>query len=442
MEHLWGIPLTLVYLALLILLVRKWNHFAHESLSKNLVTLFLIYKVLLGLSLSLIYIYYYQVHEEADIFKYFDDSYHMTRALWEKPGDFFKMISGIGNDTDYFTTEYYSKMNHWFRMYETQVYNDNHTMIRINAAMRLLSFGYFHIHELFFSFISFFGIMSFFKGFALFTNENKHKILAFALFLFPSLNFWSAGALKESIMIFALGNIFYVTCLLVKRKSHYRHIILAAVSITLALFLKTYTLIALGVGLTGLILCFLAGNRYIALVYSGLVLFGVINLGVFDHMYSDYDLPGLITQKHDDFIRLSLYTKAGSTFNIGDFEPTWGDLLKKVPRAFYTGLFQPTFLDVRNPIMLLSALESFVIMFSLILAIAFFQKQNREQVNMILCCTVVIVILCTIIGLTTANFGSLVRYKVAVLPFIIFICVSLINFKKIGNHELKETQKN
>ncbi|HYG49484.1 MAG TPA: hypothetical protein VD905_01225, partial [Flavobacteriales bacterium] len=249
MDAVWGIPLTLFYLAVLVWLVRRWKHFSHESLPKNLITVFLLYKVLLGVCLSLIYIYYYQARADADIFKYFDDSYHMTRALWEKPGDFFKMLFGIGNDTDHFTQEYYSKMNHWFRRYETQVYNDNHTMIRLNAALRLLSFGYFHVHELFFSFISFVGIMSFYKGFTLFTNENKHKILAFALFLFPSLNFWSAGALKESVLIFCLGNIFYAVCLLVQRKINVRYTILALVSLIVALFLKSYALAALAAGL-------------------------------------------------------------------------------------------------------------------------------------------------------------------------------------------------
>ncbi|HYG52947.1 MAG TPA: hypothetical protein VD905_18730, partial [Flavobacteriales bacterium] len=128
---------------------------------------------------------------------------------------------------------------------------------------------------------------------------------------------------------------------------------------------------------------------------------------------------------------LSEFMKAGSTYYIGSYDPTWTDIMKMAPRAFYAGLFQPTFLDVRNPIMLLSALESFVIMLSFILAIVFFQKQEKHQVNMILCSTVIILILCTIIGLATANFGSLVRYKVPVLPFVIFIGVSLIDFSRI-----------
>lgn len=430
MEHAWGIPLTLVYLAIIIWLVRRWNHFTHESISKKLITTFLLYKVFLGLSLSLIYIYYYRVHQDADIFKYFDDSYHMTRALWEKPADFFKMLFGIGNDTEHFTNAYYSKMNHWFRHYETQVYNDNHTMIRINAAMRLFSFGYFHVHELFFSFISFFGIMSFFKGFALFTSQNKHKILAFALFLFPSLNFWSAGALKESVLIFAMGNIFYLVCLWINRKQNYTYIFLAVISLILALFLKSYVLAALAAGLTGLIAASITKNRYVGLVYLSVVLFGILGLSIADSLYPNYNIPALISQKHGDFMRLSEYMKAGSTFDIGNIESTWSGLLKMAPRAFYAGLLQPTILDVRNPIMMLSALESLTIMVSFVLAIVFFQKPDGKQLNMILCCALVIVILCTIIGLATANFGSLVRYKVPALPFIIFMCVSMIDFRK------------
>lgn len=427
MEHVWGIPLLLFYLSVLTYFLFKWKHFTDQTLSKKLVALFFFYKVILGFALTLIYIYYYKVHEEADIFKYFDDSKEMSRALWENPGDFFKMLFGIGNDTEYFTQEYYAKMNHWFRLYETQVYNDNHTMIRLNAIMRLFSFGYFHIHTVFMCFLSFFGMISFYKGFALFTNKNKHHLLAYGLFLFPSLNFWSAGVLKEGLLIFALGNIFYVACLLLHKKQNLFYLTLVAFSFFIMLYLKSYALAAMGLGLSGLALGFLFKNKNVGWVYVGLIAFVTGSLIVLTHAYPQYNIPEIITQKQVDFTRFSLHMKAGSYFSIGELAGNWPDLLRLSPYAFYTGLFRPTVLDVTNPMMLMSAFESFLFMLGLVLSIFFFQKPEKNQLNMLLCCTVIIIILCTLIGLATANFGSLVRYKVPAIPFIIFTCICLID---------------
>ena len=98
MEHAWGLPLLLFYLSILTYFVYKWKHFNDESISKKLIYLFFFYKLFLGFCLTWIYIYYYKVHSEADIFKYYDDSKEMTRALWENPVDFFKIFFCVGND--------------------------------------------------------------------------------------------------------------------------------------------------------------------------------------------------------------------------------------------------------------------------------------------------------------------------------------------------------
>ncbi len=431
MEHVWGIPLVIIYLAIFIYFALKWKHFQDESLNKNTLLLLFSYKIFMGFCITMIYVYYYPVERDADIFKYYNDSAEMTRALFTKPGDFFRMLFGIGNDTDYFTQEYYSKMNHWFRLYETQVYNDNHTMIRLNAVMRLFSFGYYHVHTLFMCFLSFFGMMSFYKGFALFTDKNKHRLLAYALFLFPSLAFWSAGILKEGLMIFALGNIFYAVCLLVQKKTSLFYILLAVFSFVIMLYLKSYALAALGLGLFSLSLAYTFNNRFVGLVYSGIVGMIVCFLYLITYAYPQYNIPEIITQKQVDFTRFSLHMKAGSYFSIGELGGNWPDLLAMSPKAFVTGMFRPMIWEVRNSLMLLNALESLLIITGIILSIVFFKRPEKHQLNMLLCSSMIVIILCTLIGLATANFGSLVRYKVPAIPFIIFMCICLIDLNKI-----------
>ena len=79
--------------------------------------------------MSLIYTYHYTDRSLADIYKYFDDAKYMYGAVWTSPIDFLSMLTGIGNDTPHFNL-YYDQMNNWFREYESNLYNDNPTLIR------------------------------------------------------------------------------------------------------------------------------------------------------------------------------------------------------------------------------------------------------------------------------------------------------------------------
>ncbi|MFA5195559.1 MAG: hypothetical protein WC401_07155, partial [Bacteroidales bacterium] len=100
-----------------------------------LIVVFLI-KLAAGVGMYFLYTYYYTDRATADIFKYFDDSKIMYDALWNKPIDFFKMLFSIQNDTPYFNN-YYHQMNNWFRVFESNIYNDSHTIIRLNAVLRI-----------------------------------------------------------------------------------------------------------------------------------------------------------------------------------------------------------------------------------------------------------------------------------------------------------------
>ena len=50
----------------------------------------------------------------------------------------------------------------------------------------------------------------------------------------------------------------------------------------------------------------------------------------------------------------------GSSFDIGDFEPTVGGMLTKVPIAMRVGLFQPFVWEARNVVMIFSGLENLI----------------------------------------------------------------------------------
>ena len=55
------------------------------------------------------------------------------------------------------------KTNYWFKPFSSNVFNDNITVIRFNAVIHLFSLGYYHVHSLLLSMLSFIGVVSIFK---------------------------------------------------------------------------------------------------------------------------------------------------------------------------------------------------------------------------------------------------------------------------------------
>ena len=105
-------------------MVWKWKFLSVTAVSKKVIVLVFILKVLAGVGLVLIYEKYYNDRSTADIFKYFDDSKLMHEVLMQSPKDYIKMLSGIGDDTRYFKEKYYDHFEWWYRPYESSVYND------------------------------------------------------------------------------------------------------------------------------------------------------------------------------------------------------------------------------------------------------------------------------------------------------------------------------
>ena len=183
--------------------ISKLDFFKNGPFSTRSLQLAFFLRIAMGFGLFLIYSYHYPSRQDADTFKYFDDSKYMYDAFWTNPGDYFKMLFGIHCNTEYFNTEYFNNMSNWVRSYDNGLFNDNRLMIRVNAFLRIFSFGNYHVHSIILAFLAFMGSFSLSK---LFFEVSRSKVLTYiAVFLIPSLVFWSSGILKEAVLLAALG---------------------------------------------------------------------------------------------------------------------------------------------------------------------------------------------------------------------------------------------
>ena len=153
----------------------------------------------------------------------------------------------------------------------------------------------------------------------------------------------------------------------------------------------------------------------------------------FDELFGKYSADNLFEEAAIQNADLQREVYGKNSFNIGEFEPTFQGALSKFAPAVNAALFRPYIWEVGGPTMLLSAIENIFIM---ILAIFLFVtkpfKIYRETLNdpFMIFCLLFTLILGFGVGLSTANFGALVRYKIPFLPFMVLFLLRKIDSLK------------
>jgi hypothetical protein len=110
---------------------------------------------------------------------------------------------------------------------------------------------------------------------------------------------------------------------------------------------------------------------------------------------------------------------AGSTYSLGELDGSFTGLVKLAPQAINVSLFRPYIWEVRNPLMLMSAVES-VTLLALTIFVIFKRGATLFATLLnphIIYCMVFSLTFAFAVGVSTFNFGTLSRYKIPLLPF-------------------------
>jgi hypothetical protein len=114
----------------------------------------------------------------------------------------------------------------------------------------------------------------------------------------------------------------------------------------------------------------------------------------------------------------------GSTFSLGvEYDGSVSSLIKIAPAAIIATLYRPFLWESKKISTLLSSIESMVIMFFTLSVffkagpVNFFRPILKDPT--ILYCLLFAILFALFVGATTANFGTLVRYKIPCMPFYI-----------------------
>ncbi|RZJ93264.1 MAG: hypothetical protein EOO60_05085 [Hymenobacter sp.] len=304
-------------------------------------------------------------------------------------------------------------------------------VIRIAAVGALLGFNTYSVTALLFAVLSFSGMWAMYMTFAK-IRPQVYKELAIAVFFLPSVFFWGSGLLKDSLCIGALGWLFYAFYRgAIERKNALRCLILGLLAAKVILSMKVYILLAFMPPAALWVF-----NENTARIKSGIVrlvakpLFLTVGLVVAVYAMSavaaadarfNLDKVGAQSKLTAEYLQGVSKTEQGSGYNIGEQDGTLGGMVKLAPQAIVVSLFRPFIWEARNPTMLLSALEASYFIFltlRIFRRVGFFAALLAVAGSPVLVlCFVFSLIFAISVGISSGNFGTLVRYKIPLMPF-------------------------
>ncbi len=419
--------LTLAYAVLFFYFIRKSRFFSDDNIPRWLPGSLFLLKCCSGIILGLIYTIYYTNHNNTDTFKFFTDSKILFDSIFTNPKDFFRMLTGI-DDSAPELFPYYEKMNSWLNT--NPFFNDNRTIVRLNAFFRFFSLGYYSVHVVFINFISFTGIYCLYKTFSIYCPNRKKELLILS-FLMPSVMFWGSGVLKDSLLLSGFGLMIYSFTLMIKNGITLKRFIAFVGSMIVLMLTKVYVIALILPGLFAWWFTRNSSRNKIIITFLAIyLLYFSVGFNTY-HLNSDYNLAALIFYKQKNFFDLGTIQKA-SMISIPLLECSAESVIKNSPLAFLTTLFRPFITDVHgNPMILLSALENIFIIILIFLCLCSLNIRQRKMDPFILFCMIFIILLFTLIGLISPVLGAIVRYRIVALPCLTFILVFYSDRKKL-----------
>ena len=339
----------------------------------------------------------------------------------------------------------------WLRMitasadiYDVDVYNytmqltwygsrsPEYLMSIIGALIGLFTMTTYLPTSVIFASISFIGVWKMYVVFTkLYPRLTKH--MAFAILFIPSVIFWGSGFMKDTITLSCIG---WVTHFFYKIFFENKKIVLNSVFALLFLYIifiiKSYIVLAFlpavllwGVGLLSYkvkdarLIIFVRYFLY-ATAIAGLV---VVGGKLQTEMFGEYNVESIAYKSFTtrDYLYRISNEQDGSGYTLGDFDPTLMGMLEQAPAGVNVTLFRPYLWEARKPIVMISALESLLFLIFTIVAIV--RNNPIRMVQRIFAdetlqfCLIFTLIFAFAVGISTSNFGSLVRYKIPCLPF-------------------------
>lgn len=391
----------------------------YDRLRSKFYWLFLALKLLAGIGVGWLYTYYYT---SGDTFSFYDSGNKLADLARSDASAYFDFLYSSNSEL----------------LDSSMTWTPNLVMVKLTSVFCLITGDSYWLIATYFSVLSFSGLWLLYVTLTS-KFQNNHLAIATGLFLVPSFVFWSSGLLKESL---AIAGIAYVVNSFFKfisfRRVSWVNVLISALCLLLVWKLKYFyagvlvvTLISGGAGiLISKKMPVLHPSKPVlitAVVFAGLLLSAT---STHPNFYLSR-IVAVIVDNHDAIVMKT----GGPVIQFFDLRPTISSVVVNSPLALFSGLFRPIGWEGGSFISLGVGLENLVLL--LLTGMALWNcKGSDSKFHSILFISWIlyVLVLATLLALSTPNFGTLTRFKVAYLPVLyIFVLYNNKYVKSLSN---------
>jgi hypothetical protein len=387
-----------------------------------------------ALTVGFIYQFYYG---GGDTFAYHTHgSRHIWEAIMESPDEGFRLLFSGGS---YGPGLWQISEKIWYWRDPNSFY-----VIQIATIFDLITFSSYSGTAVLFAVVAFAGGWLFFLTF--YNEYPEFKTwLAFSVLFVPSVVFWGSGIFKDSLTLAGLGvATFAFQRIFIKQRVTIGNIFLLLVSFWIIYSIKKYILLSF---LPAILLWWFASKLasiktmalriilvpFVVVLAAFLIFTAVQKVAEDDPRYNFSRLSetARITS-YDIRYGWGARTGEGSGYTLGVLDGSWQSMIRLAPSAINVSLFRPYLWEIKNPLMVLSALEALVcLIFTVYILFRTRMSIFRYLKNPdILFCFSFSLVFAFAVGVSTGNFGTLSRYKIPMMPFYFLTLSLLYNYWK------------
>lgn len=419
------LALTPIYFVLILLFayfIRNLMVGNNEHLRKYFIP-GLVVKLIGAISVGLIYFFYYG---GGDTTEYYNNALVYYGALSENPAAFIRLMFAPNNYTDPAILDY----KPWFFFHR-----DSSAFFfgKVTGFFAIFAFAVYTPTALLIATASYIGVWSLYVTLYK-VYPQLYKEFALAVLFIPSVFFWGSGILKDSLALASAGLCVYSFYnLFISGKKKIANSLILVFAVYLCLSLKPYIIIALVPSLFFWAMLYYRSRiespfvRFLAGPVAIIIAMGAGYVAVHElgKEYSQYSIQGALqtAEIYQDWHTTLAETRSASGYSLGAIDGSTMSIVSKIPAAINVTLFRPYLFEVRNPVMLLSALESFLM---LLFTVRILWKTGlRLTLKSIVVnptaffCIFYSLFFAFCVGFTAYNFGALVRYKIPCIPFFV-----------------------
>lgn len=412
-------PILIILILFIGVMIR--NQFIKSDLRKFFMPA-VISKLIGSITIVFIYQFYY---EGGDTVHFFKDSTVITDALTSSPVNAYKILFVSSNEND-------PDINRFTR--RLIFFNDSGCLLlaKVAGIINLFTFSSFLPTSILMGLLGLTGMWAFFLVLVN-IEPSLSKYFAISTLYMPTIFFWGSGLIKDTLVLGAMGWAFYsfYTMFFTFRKPIVSTLIFVLgmyIMVTIKIYVAICLLPALFVWMI-LTYNYKIKSTFLKTLTKPLLL----TVAVIGGIFATYKLTEN-DQKYsfDQIIETSMITGTyiakvskivgGSFYDLGQIEYTFTGILKMIPAGINVTLFRPYLWEVRNPLMLISSLES-TFFLALTIYIVFIKTGFFRTLFLInktpflIACFVFSLPFAFAVGISTLNFGTLARYKLPLIPF-------------------------